>query len=208
MKRIPGKLQAQFVPTRLYKDDVQRLHDLFFEYGGDVELQSGQFQLESVSELTPENLSSEYIRELRIETRTRPARLVLTPSSTVFQVDADDMLARGFHKMAVKLLTSRQGPFNALPLASFLAFVVGVLVVANLDGPWRYVAGVAFGIIGAYGVFGYLHATKYRHSTIVLTDRLHSPGFFKRNKDALVLVLVTVALTALATIGIQQWFTK
>jgi hypothetical protein len=201
MKALPQTVRSSttFNAVRLYRDDIAAVMDIFAAGGGAVRLIDDRFEYDTIDELF--TAAGRSPRKLTIEVSDKPSssQAYLSFSGTTWYLFSDGDCFRDAAALVATLLRARQSGVDGLPL---LRMVVGgawcLILAMNIPFPNPTVQTSLVSISGAL-MFGSLILSLYwaKVSAIILRYP-HDANFFRRNRDAVLLLLSGAAVSALA----------
>ena len=193
----PDEFTALSNETRLYRDDLQRILALIGDSGLTTKISDNRFEYESLDEFQKTRGNSP--REIRIEGKTSK------PYSSV----SLDLLGRRWHLFSYgeinyglvhdieNLLKTRQSTLAYLPYNTIN--IVGLIIALIAVGAnFTRVVALTLAIISLVIFLSSLALMTYFrfHPRLVLNYK-HEAGFFARNRDKILLLLIGAMLGAL-----------
>jgi hypothetical protein len=200
-------------PVRLYLEDVEALHAVLEEVSdGPPKIETAEYELATPAEL--QQLRVDTLYELTM--RSVPS-VGMSPDSpyvsAAFERNgaslyaaADDVLSRGAVDRMREIVAPRQRRFVQVTASSA---VIGAAAGISFSGAFFAAAyavwwGLALALGGlAFSIlwWRWMERPSFReYSQILPRYRREAPSFVKRNRDALVLVAVSAAVTAASTV--------
>ncbi len=208
MKRISQTLTHWSKPVQLYLDDLQRIVEIFGEMSADVSISTEEYQFENIEEDLG-NLSQQTINNLRIESFAPHILLELSPGIIWLYIFNDDAVSRGlFEKVKTVLHTCRRRA-SFLTNHHWLAAVPGgwaivwLVATAGIEKEFSISTFFVLALSLFWGSLGYYARTK-QHTIIHLKKRAELPSFWSRNKDSIILIIISSAVTSLFW-AIMKW---
>lgn len=222
MKKLTRGLHWSGPPVLLYQEDVKSIYDLLARvFPADrIYISAGDYVLDSPDELL--QLEDSPLRRLQMSVYIQGLFSVsIEGSNTSLYCENDAPALRGTLDKIRELLLKRRRPLAAFVLQYWYLFIVMCLVppllpvlTKGLSPGIRIAIGLTFLVlfvlvaaIGAYYWFFVLRPGA-KAGCIIPRHVVPTTSFFKRNKDAILLMvltaIVTAVITALATIGIER----
>lgn len=210
MKEIPQPIDKSFPPLKLYIDDIATLYDLLKKNCAKVTLLTTKYELQDVSlfkECGPKD-----IHELRFRCHDPYISLDFLPSRARLHIDDSSIVNKGLAYEITAILQKRirkcLRPFSSVVFVSiigFIAFLLPIMIIVR--APYDIGASIlGLCLFLAYILFGALSMvfSLKRYSTIVFSESNRQSSFLSKNRDQLIIVVITVVLTALAT-SLVNW---
>jgi hypothetical protein len=194
MERLDPSISRDYHPVVLHSDDLTEIVEILQEAGELPEISTTEYRFNSVAEVC-DKYQSGRLTLLSIKSRLPYVSLELTRSGSRLYVGSSRPEAAGlFWKIDAILRRSQRQ-------ATWIYTFSGSISIAVLFGlgitpafVFHLAAGLAaIALSGCWMIWFYMVMARF-HSLIILAPRSEIGGFFKRNKDQLVLGLITALL--------------
>lgn len=209
MKKQKVALNKDYNYLIVFLDDLKEIEELFKKHGsGDIYITTNGYEYESIEELTT-HLSQQKIKNIELSVHDPLVYLDINRSSNRLYSSANcDSSIAVFHNIN-DILSKCQPKMSWLYNDKLLIFIsiLGVLLspfVAKIPENYISIVSVWF-LLYCYYIFRVIF---FRPSKILLINRHTQKNFFQRNKDKLILSLITVILTILGTLLVQKYLLK
>jgi hypothetical protein len=214
MKKLIRSYSVHPKPVRLYLDDLEEIVNIMKESCEQVDIEVGEYHLDSVDELP--KMSQEVFHQMEISSPDPYFSLDLDPSGIRLVIARDTPSSRGILEKVNAVLVRRgrwfapllNTPMFVVALAMLFVLIFVPLLFGFSPGPsitYQVLLNVAW-----FGVFLYVAYNCVKNfTTIVARRRIESPAFFKRNADKIIVGVVTSIITTLAYTIIAnafKWF--
>jgi hypothetical protein len=207
LQRTPRHLGEHLPPSRLYLDDVERIYDYLREVSDDVQIETAEHKAGSPSALR--GLPQTEIHELELRSYRPFIGVDFGPGRIWLYAAEDDPASKGTFDKIREIVRARRhrlswllyGMGGSAVAGSLGGVAIGVIAVSAKHEDWVTLGvGIGLLVIAAAWAIWSTHVTFERHSTIVLRNRADAPGFVRRNRDALVLLVIGAVLGAVVTL--------
>lgn len=207
MRRTPSSFDKGYLPIVIWLDDLERVFSILQSNGGKVEIHADNYVFESIDELT-RYLGLRRPKELRLRGSEPYATVELTSRNANIYVSGDDSAAKIFLELDKFLTSRRRQPafldswwsiwiLNATNLGlGFLPRLTDLDLVASVTS--------FLGIVILLWVFWALFVRGLRHCLINLERWSPRVSFFERNKDKIVLAVISAAVGAALTFAVSK----
>lgn len=208
MKKVEKSLSKKYPILRLYKSDLVDIFNLFKDHSAKFEIVADGFELDDLSELN--KLKKQEIVDFKIESHNPYFSVEFSGySASIYLSDQDDIGQRGLADKIGEILSRRKSPlrFFATPWVYFpigLIYLSSLFLIKDDTARWIIFLGYILFVI-LWGIWGFRIDTK-KHSVIYLYDP-SVPGFFKRNKDTILVSLIGAVAGSVITL-IMTWLIK
>lgn len=201
-------------PVRLYLDDVEEICKILHEVTESVQLITEDYLFEEPEQLA--ELRKDYITDLEIRSSNPFISVDLKPGKGWLYIAKDEPASRGVFEKVMQFLEERRYPlwrFTTFPsillfsscLGLSLAFLL-VLATGILE------LGLPVIVVSAVGVLVFvlliLHGVEIsskKYSVVFLTHRANAQPFLKRNRDQIILALISAILGGLVTLFVSRF---
>lgn len=209
MKKLIKSYSVYLKPVILYIDDLDKILEYFKEVSDTIIIQTNEYELTDIEEI--KNINNDKLKYLYISTSNQGISLNIDNNVSIY-ISEDTPILRGALEKIKQYLSKRQRK---------LMFILDNVVVYNLFVILTiYVVSTNFKKGNIYlGVFGiccliieiiwvWVNLKSDYHSIIYLKKKNDYPNFFKRNKDKLIIVIITAILTLVTTLILQPILNK
>jgi len=191
MEKINKPIRKEYLPVVLYVEDLEHIIDAFRVGGNKIEVRTDEYSFSSVSELS-DHYGVQQPKYLIISSSNPFVELDLRKSETSYYIAGGSKDAYEIAYKLDKILSARQ----RIPSWAYSTyFVFSFFFLGVMLGYW--VKGAILPGLVWYGWAAYINL--YKHSKIVLEKRNNKRGFFKRNSDTIILLLIGAVAGAVAT---------
>lgn len=192
-------------PVRLYLDDVEAIYRTLSEVAEEVKIQTDEYILDEPKQLS--EIKRNHLTNLEIVSSRPFISLTLEPDSCWLYVASDEPTSRGVFEEIKELAESRKARFwfaYTLPFIALLGLGTGIclsnLISLMIGFTEMSQLGVALNVVGAlltisWSLFAF-HTSFNKHSIVFLTHRPNVQTFLVRNRDNIVLALISAIFGA------------
>jgi len=201
MKKVERPITKEYLPVKIFLDDLLVIEKILNEETDSIKIKIDDMEFDSVSELVSfyENKNVETVFNLEIDSSGPYISIELRRLWTKIYCSSDSVEVSGIYYKINQVLE------NCLRKPSFLYsyytiyIIAGILFISQI-----FSRSIEKGLLIAAPFYicwviwnGYIRLG--RNSIIYLYNRRKKKGFWKRNADQLVLLVITVILTAAIT---------
>ena len=202
MKKIVKSYCEIIKPVKLYLDDLTEIVEILKGACEEVCIQIEDVQLDDLDEIS--SLRKEVIFDISVRGYEPYVSVEMKPHTIHLYIQEDTPESRGLlEKVKTVLLRCRRFTLfldNAPYIfGTLLGFSIGIFVILK-ERP------MVFGILNlalfmaVVLSFKFVFNEKLKHyTTVVLKYKIETPGFFKRNKDRILLALISASIGAIVT---------
>lgn len=208
MKKLPRSYSEDFNQSIFYLDDIENIVEIFREVSNDVNIETEGYSFDTVQDLA--KLGSDTINKLEIKTSQPYIKLEFDNFRISLYIEDDSPLLRGVFEKIKVIVNRRNKSFNRTFRSSTFGSTISNLflflgVVAALIQSWSL---VVLALITAT-VFAFLSRWAWnerfeRYSIIVLKKRAENKSFLERNKDQIILIIISALSGAIITYVFTQ----
>ena len=206
MEKVKKNLLKNYPILRLYKSDLEKIFKLFKDHYPEIEIVADGFKLDDFSELS--KINKQEIFDFEISAHNPFLSVDFSRNSArIYLSDEDDIKLRGLADKIADILSERKSylRFFANPWTPNLICLIGFILIFSLSKEVKtplYLFPFYILFIGLWYFWGIKIATK-KHSLIYLYDYSSAPSFFKRNKDRILLAILSAAIGGIITLIIS-----
>jgi hypothetical protein len=203
MKRKDVSIHKNFGPVALYYDDLSRIVGILESNGIDnLKFATDEYEFSSLEEL--EELDVEFLNNFEINSRGngfwihigKYGTSIYSPKKTGEFYAAFTLVVEYLKKKRRKLRILYSPLFSGLTLGVFPVYLFEN--IKSMDAYKILIAFLLF-LVGALTTYNALVLGIEKANLIFLKRKLENPGFFKRNKDSLILVIIGSIIGAIIT---------
>lgn len=220
MERIPKSWRKNYRPLKIYRDDIEKMWAILAqEFSPSVDVRIGQLCLESPEELS--NVLESDAVSLYMDVNLSQLELHICSDDAWLSVrNEEDTKAMGVAGRIDQILQERQrfwGFTHFSSLQSIFLLLVGLSVASFfgcmplVNNPMLFALLFSIYVCILIIIAGVHLWTKMNMAIIHLIRSNEDIGFIKRNKDKLILVLITCIISSmLGAVGmlLVQWLIK
>lgn len=201
----------------LFRDDLERILAMCQKLGGSEDrplLKGPTWESTDIQELHDhegvgplKHLEIEHSSEggfLHIEIQPTGIRLyiddITNPRKRGVFEEVDEQIRNGRRAVVARLLTA-EWLLGAYGVSAAIGILVGVL--GRGGGSWTILIAGTVALLGAVGVWATWTMSFERSALVHLDPRHQRPTFVERNKDQLILMVVSALLGALVTLAVM-----
>jgi hypothetical protein len=210
MKKLDQSISQSYLPIKLYLDDLLEVQRILRESSKDMQLKSSGYSFDSIEEMAS-TLGKQEVFELEMHSSSPDSRIEFTRLWAKVYVASSAITSAGmFHSIDHVIAKSRR------PLSFIYSFytIWGINIFSIVSTPLAKLFELPFinnlSLGGFVVLFWVLFVRLRRHSTIVLTPRNASRTFWSRNKDEIIIALISATVGALlgilGTVIAKKWF--
>lgn len=203
MKKVIDSYGERIKPVELYLDDIKELVEIFYEISSEVRIEANSYEFEGVQEL--KKLNKETIDNLTISIHDPYVHLGIDNSSQVWlYIDKDVPMQRGIFEKLKKKLQEKTRKKNRYILSPFLPMTIAYAsffyLITYIKKPidYLFIITVLALISSSYWTYSSINKLSHTMSIIHLENKIDSPNFWKRNKDQIVVAIVSSTIGAIA----------
>jgi hypothetical protein len=216
MEKIPQPWRREYRPLKLFKEDIEEIVKIITvdPAEADIHIEIDEFRLDNPKELN--EIKKDIINELYIGVEVSTLQLILGRKSAHLWVgDKDNTGLMGIAIRIDEILRKRQRFLGYLAVgirsylvSFFLGCTTGVFFAFTQRShtPLFVLLPITFLItwVASTAYIGYI---RYHFSTIHTSYSYGKSNFFKRNKDAIFLMILSSVATLVVTL-LVQWIIK
>ena len=215
MERIPKNISKHIGGVKIYVEGLERIIDVLSREDPNVELTTDEFRFQNLEDLLSKYEKSDYLQYLSIKI-SNPRISVSFDNNKVFIYASDnDALSSGLFLKVENIIKSYVRPiyilsngfiyFPSIILLMTLVVLGGKFLPANI---YNFLVPVAIGV-SIFWAFLYAYLT-FPHSANIVVPRRQSEGrgFFIRNRDSLILVLISALFGSIFTLLGTHFYTN
>lgn len=207
MEKVANPLLKKYPIMRLYKSDLEKIFNLFKDQFPKLEIVADGFKLNDFSELS--KINKQEIVEFKITGRDPYLQLDFSRySASIYLSDEDDIKLRGLADKIGDILSDRKSylRFFANPWSPNLLTLIWIIFVYLSKTPFVFSLPVFLLFVCLWLFWGFRIDTQ-KHSLIYLYDHSSASNFLKRNKDNILLSVLSALIGGIITLAIA-WALK
>ncbi len=201
MQKIRSSISKKLPPLELYEDEIRELYDFLSALCKEpVVTQTCGYRLDSLDEIA--NLPKKKTNSLSFSCRQPYIEIRLTEVNGDIYIGSGDIEAEGIASRIESILFQGKVSIPFLPDTMWLSFLIYVPLAAGffLADRILIIAGVLLIFLFiVWSVWEYRFKTQ-RYNTIIFSLRKNTPGFWHRNKDQIIMLLIGSVIGALVTL--------
>ena len=219
MEKVEKPLIKKYPILRLYKSDLEEIFNLLKGNYPEIEIVADGFKLDDFSELS--KIDKKEIVDFKI-TADDPEEFLKTlalisvdfsrDSAVISLSDEDDIKQRGLAAQIGDILSHRKSclRFFANPWTLSLLALIPIILILSLIKEvktqlYSFPFLVLFIVLLDFWAF---KIDSRKHCLIYLYDRSSAPGFFKKNKDSILISVISALMGGIITLGIALLLKK
>jgi hypothetical protein len=210
MKKIGKSLSKNYLPVKLYLNDLFNIEDILKMYSNSIEIEAEGYQYSSIKELS-EQLNINQITELKIIMSQPYTEINFYQQWAYIFVVADDIRgARLFIKLD-ELLKNKRRPLCFFYNYFFINFIWTFIFSLNFFVDKYRIPYILLCVLGGFWIIWAIFVRMRRHSLIIIAKDNGFVKFWMRKKDDIIINIMTALIAAaLGVFGtlLVQHFTK
>ena len=214
IERITPSLYKEYPPIRLYLDDLEKIEHILSE-SKYISIRTAEYKFDGFDELKKKYFqnSGNISIILNVSTQTPVVQINLGGYRNSLFCSTSDVLGSGFFTSIDSILkkSSRRAGWPQLltiyVTLSLSSFALGATWKSQLlEEAWPYVVGASASFLSwAIWVF---YISSFRKLEVVMGNRGQSRGFFLRNRDSLVVAIISAAVSVALTLIMSRLFSQ
>lgn len=207
MERLQKSHREFLPPVCLCLEDIEAIIREIRGVAKEVRMETDEFALKDGTEL--ENLGSSSIHELNLRSDQPDISLSLSPGSVCLAIGRDDAASRGvFEKIKTILRRCRRRIlFWSDKVVNLSGFVGGIILAGIIWALYnnKWFAAVLASALAIYILWMYwtLRELSRHYSTIFIARRSAQLGFLQRNRDTILVAIISALVGGLVMLGAQ-----
>jgi hypothetical protein len=214
VEKIRRHIGEYLKPVKLYFDDIEELVDIFHNAGADIQIEADDYKIASPEEIL--SIKKPYFTDLKIRQCNISVSVDFSSNGIWLFAAEDTPVQRGLFEQTKSILRKKRrllAPFfqssilSGLFLGASSWFIIGSSLI-TMSRAWQLFIGVSMIFIGALWMwFG--HLSRFRRFSIIVPFRKSDrPNFWIRNRDQIILALISAALGAIGAFVITYILQK
>jgi len=210
MKKVPQSHGEQLKPVKIYFDDLKEIIDILKTTCKQIKIQTEEYLLDDLNELSA--LKKEILHSLTITGLNPYICLDMTPYRISLYINEDSPESRGLFEKIKEILVRRRRRLASLlhnPILQGISLPItiwGLYNALKMKSPFLiFLTGVSFLLCIFWWIYGNKDRTQ-RYTIIIPKYRIESPGFLKRNKDSIIVGIISALTGALITYILTYFF--
>lgn len=203
MKKVAQAYSEYLKPARVYLDDLEEIVGILRETCDEVIIQAGDCLLDDLNELG--QLRKEVLHDLKISGSQPDVSVDMRHSQIWLYISEDTPKSRGLFEKIKEILVRCKRPFagllqNTFLMGTALAFTFcGIICAIVVKSCFLIVCfAFLFSLSILWNVYGFQERSN-RYTIVVLKHRIDNPNFLGRNRDKIILMIISAFLGALVT---------
>lgn len=218
MKKIEKPIYKKLPPLVLYLNDIQELYKFLKEITDEqVVIETNGYRLNSPDELSgiekdkTNSFTIKYEESFFKDDYSR-VEICLEQNHGSIYVNREDIKAQGIAANIEKILLPHKKS-NVPHIVSNVLFICSLVIfILSLKYPNSNTSIVLIGIVSFIGIaclalLGHLHSYRW-YNTVFFKSRKEAPSFWKRNKDQIIVGIVTGVIVAIISSFVTVVITK
>jgi len=203
VKKVEQHLQKNFKPIKLFYDDIESLYDIFREQTDEIKIEADMYELENINEIL--SIKKRYFTNLKFSIYKPYMSLEFSNNSIRLYTSDDTPIQRGLFEKLNSLLKKKE----RFPLSLLLNPILSIIPVAILGGIF-FIEDITLRSIVSFITIIWLasimlYDMKF-HSMIIPIHKNSQPNFFQRNKDQIILVIISAVVGGLISTYLSKLF--
>jgi hypothetical protein len=209
-RKVENSRQKNFTPVKLFLDDIEKITEVFESNSRPYSIViNADYEFETLTDLLESNKFKK-VKSFHIKSNTPYISVRLTEKAASIYIDTDDTNSLGmFHRLDDILIKCRKRPvilysanFGWVVMSITLP-VDGLVFFANIKRSPAFLIVSALLLLTIFFFWNNIGTRLRTYSAIYLTKRESHPGFFKRNKDQIFLLIIGAVIGSLFTLIVQ-----
>ena len=213
MRELIKSLCESLPMVKLYLDDLEEILADLSKVSDNVVVTTGKYELDDLGELS--KLRKEELEEIRFVARDPYVSLEILPDSGFLYIAEDKGDSRATYERLKQIVL--RGKRRSLPYRFLLVFpaigggIIGMSIIELIkhivtSDIREITQSLILLALGCVVMVIAVVKTPIPRSIIILKHRMDAPSFLKRNRDKILLILISALLSVLATLLIQKLF--
>ena len=206
MKRVKKGGIFRLPMMKLYREDIEELHDLFLSSNSEsFEFTVGDFRIEDLNEL--DKLNEQEYTSFGMTSYSPCVGLTVEPSKAYIYIeDTNDPALLGMKAKIEGIVDKRRSRLSRrTTFFSFLVFgfFTGVMT-ARIQDDWSGNLAIILTLLLVAAIalviaFLLMHQTNSRYGVLYLARKREMPGFMARNRDQIIVTLLVGIIVAIVS---------
>lgn len=206
MRKLEKPISKHFPPLRLYLDDVHAIYNILKKScGGGVTVTTDNFEIKDMAKFN--DVGPEDIHTLKFDAREPYISLELGRSDARLWMNIDSTLNKGIAAEIEEVLSRCYRKIARIFANSFLSAFIGTIIflvpalfiLFNIKGLLSVGLFILFLVLYGLSFFFAALFSLRRYSTIIFTERRGHKTFFSRNKDTILVGIISACVSAIFT---------
>lgn len=207
MKKIDKSLSKDYLPVKLYLDDLEQIDEIMKEASTSLSFETEDFKFDSIEELK-NNLKKAQINELHVKSSSPYITIDFTRMWARVYVSSSETSSAGIFFRLDQIISNRTRILKWLYSFYFIwvtnisvwliSGTFGLTFISSRMNPYTSITLTA---LSSMWLFWVLFIRLRSHSIIFLTHRGSEKPFLQRNKDNLILAIISAILGAILGIA-------
>lgn len=207
MEKITKSISKEYAPVVVYLDDLEAIENVLLEKSTHIEIKTEDYKYSSIKELS-EKSKNKRIQKLHIESTNPYLNIEFDKLWTRVYCSLDSLEAAGIFWKLDQIIkgTRRLGKLSFFYKFSALWIINGIMVLVSKFLSLNLIIAQSVSVLLLAFTLWILYINLTRHSEIVLIYKSSKITFWNKNKDAIIVNLITALVTfALTLYGKELW---
>jgi hypothetical protein len=202
MKKITESLSESLKYLKLYRDDIEQIYDIFKGCSENVSFTVDNYELDTIKEVS--DIQQDRAKNLELRINEPSISITVDESMARIYISKPDSLSLGMWARIKDILTKRQNKLKLFYeehtklfyisyfLGWFLTYILARLKI--ISGNLEIVLYLTY--ILSYTILTFFLIVTMNNTVINLVSRKEAPPFLKRNRDEIILAIVSLVIGA------------
>jgi hypothetical protein len=206
MKKIDKSISKDYLPVKLYLDDLESIEEILKEVSTSLSFETEDYKFDSIEELKT-HFKRAQINELHVKSSTPYITMDFTRMWTRIYVSSSDISNAGVFYRLDQIISNRNRKlkwrysFYFLWIVNILLWIINGVPFGPKLIPVNPYLSISIDTLAFMWLIWFFFIKFRRHSVIVLTHKNSEAPFLQRNKDNLILAIISALLGAILGIG-------
>jgi len=190
-RRVLKSYSQYLPPVRLTLDDIKEIVEILKEISNKIEIETGDYVYNSTKDL--ENLTNNYLTDLKIRSSDHSISLYLEPSRVFLWISEDTTSSRGaFEKIKEVLHKKRPNAVFCHLIKGSLSIILSgiicslsffLLLIAIRKSDYKLIIISIIILLSTLALARWLHDISLKKYSIILLKNTREETFWKRNRE-------------------------
>jgi len=208
MKRINFPQEEEIKPVILYFDDLERIVEILKELSNNIVIFTDKYELDSLHEL--QEIHKDTLNWLTLGIAKPQVSVNFRPNGILLYIEEDIPVSRGILEKVKQLLRNCKRKLSWLAMNSWIGATIigGSIFFFSSRSFMGILLGCLMTFLGAILLWWGHGVIDKKWSVIHLKRRIELPSFWKRNKDRIVVAIISITFGSLITLVITNLLKK